>query len=337
MIFGHDDLLWLLPVAPIAAAILLWIWQRRLVALRSWASPTLWSRLGLVNHGKRRGVAAALLATSLLGALAALAMPRWGTHAETVQRRGVDLVFVLDSSLSMAARDVHPDRLFVATSMLRRIATELPGSRVGLVQAEGEGLVLTPLTVDVAVLDLLTDPLQPSTLPIPGTRLRPAIEQAEKLFPPGGRRGRSIVILSDGEDHGGGLGALAENLHKRGIHVFALGIGTPQGAPIPVSDEKAKAHYKRDEDGQIVITRLHEEALQALTRETGGAYLRVSSVGADIGPLVRAIHHLATTRQEDQVVEQSAERFQWPLALAVLAAIGLLLLPTLTPPDEVAA
>lgn len=334
MIFGDNDLLWLLPLAPIAAAVLLWIWNRRLATLRAWASPALWSRLGLRDHGKRRRAAAVLLAIALLGAVTALAMPRWGMRSETVQRRGVDLVFVLDTSLSMAARDVHPDRLFVATSMLRRLAAQLPGSRVGLVQAEGEGLVLTPLTVDVAVLDLLTDPLKPSTLPVPGTRLRPAIEQAEKLFPPGGRRGRAIVILSDGEDHGGGLDALADRLSKSGIRVFALGIGTPQGAPIPV-DGGDTVHYKQDEDGHIVITRLREDALRTLTRKTDGVYLHVSSVGTDIEPLLRSIHRLATTRQQDQVVESSAERFQWPLAVAVLAVVGLLLLPSMTATDEV--
>jgi len=333
MTFGDLGLLWLLPLAPLAAALAAWIWRRRLAALRAWASSALWPRLGLAQHRGRRVAVASLLAVSLLASVLALARPRWGAHTETVERRGVDLVFVLDTSLSMAARDVHPDRLFVATSMLRRLSAELPGSRVGLVQAEGEGLVLTPLTVDVAVLDLLTDPLEPSTLPVPGTRLRPALEQAEKLFPPAGERGRAIVVLSDGEDHGGGLESMAKNLHQQGIRVFALGIGTAQGAPIPVGDG-SDVHYKKDDDGHVVITRLHEEALQTLTRETDGAYLRVDSAGAEIGPLVHAIHRLATTRQEDQVVETTAERFQWPLLVAILALVGLLMLPPLTASSE---
>lgn len=329
MTFGDLNLLWLLPLAPLAAALAAWIWRRRLAALRAWASSALWPRLGLARHRGRQAAVVSLLAVTVLASVFALARPRWGAHTETVERRGVDLVFVLDTSLSMAARDVHPDRLFVARSMLRRLTAELPGSRVGLVQAEGEGLVLTPLTIDVAVLDLLTDPLEPSTLPVPGTRLRPALEQAAKLFPPAGERGRAIVVLSDGEDHGGGLESTAKSLHQQGIRIFALGIGTTQGAPIPVGVD-ADVHYKTDDSGHVVITRLHEEALQTLTRETGGVYLRVDSAGAEISPLVRAIHHLATTRQEDQVVETSAERFQWPLLVAILALLGLLLLPSLT-------
>lgn len=329
MSFGDRDLLWLLLLAPVMAWAFAWSWKRKLAALRAWASPSLWSRLGIADHPARRAAATALLFTALLGTTAALTRPRWGTHTESVERRGVDLVFVLDTSLSMAARDVHPDRLFVATSLLRRMAAELPGSRVALVQAEGEGLVLTPLTVDAAVLDLLLDPLTPSSLPVPGTRLRSALQQAQKLFPPGEQRGRAIVILSDGEDHGGGLEEIASKLHDASIRIYALGIGSPQGAPIPDGDS-GQVTYKRDDQGRIVITKLHEADLEELTRETGGTYLRVTSAGADIKPVIRSIHRLATSKQEDQVVESSAERFQWPLGAAALALTALLAVPAMT-------
>jgi len=316
MTFARGDLLWLLLVAPAVAAAAAWLWRRRLSALAAWAARSLWSRLAL-DVGKRRiATSVASLALAVLAVAAALTEPRWGTIEETVEREGVDVVFVLDSSLSMAADDAKPDRMAVGRNLVRRLTHRLPGHRVALVQAEGEGLVLAPLTVDSAVIDLLLDTILPASLPTPGTLIRPALERAVALFPPENQKHRAIVLVSDGEDHSGKADEWIQLLEEAGAEIFALGVGSPQGSPIRLPGSDA---YKQDKDGRVVVSKLNEELMERLARETGGLYLRASSLGADLEPIVAAIDSMERRSIDGQILSTLAQRFQWPLGAGILA------------------
>ncbi|MBV8201877.1 MAG: VWA domain-containing protein [Acidobacteria bacterium] len=317
MSFAAPRLLWLLALAPLAAAAAAALWRRRLRADDAWAARGLWDRLLPTFSRRRLVLSVACLALSVAGIVLALARPRWGGAQEKVERRGVDVVYLLDSSLSMAAPDVAPSRLFAAKAMVRRMSQAMPADRVALVQTEGEGLMLAPLTLDGAVLDLLLDTVEAGSLPRPGTELAAGLDTALRLFGPQTERHRALVVLSDGEDHGGGLEAAAARLKDSGIVVFALGVGTPQGSPIPI----AGGEFKRDESGRVVITRLHEETLEALARSTGGTYLRVTSAATDPAAILGQIDHLGKRTLETEMVTTREERFQWPLLLAAAALL----------------
>ncbi len=333
MRFASPIWLWLLLLAPLAGLAAARLWRRRLDADAAWASRGLWDRLLPSYSPRRLKVSVATLAVAVLGVSLALARPRWGQGQETVERKGVDVVFLIDSSLSMAAVDVAPSRLFVAKSLVRRMAQAMPGNRVGLVQAEGDAVPLAPLTLDAAVLDLLLDTIDPGSLPTPGTELAPGIETALRLFGEGTEKHRVLVMLSDGEDHGGGLEPEIARLKEEGVMVFAFGVGTPQGAPVPVPG--APGEVKREADGSVVISRLHEEDLERLATATGGLYLRATSAAADPLPAVRRIDSMEKRTIESQSLSTLEERFQWPLALAVVALLVHLAVGpfrTLTPP-----
>jgi Ca-activated chloride channel family protein len=317
MSFAAPRLLWLLALAPLAAAAAAALWRRRLRADAAWAARGLWDRLLPSYRPWRLALSVACVALSIAGVVLALSRPRWGGAREQVERRGVDVVFLLDSSLSMAAPDVAPSRLFVGKAMVRRMSQEMPADRVALVQTEGEGMMLSPLTLDGAVLDLLLDTVEAGSLPRPGTELGAGLDTALRLFGPQREKHRALVILSDGEDHGGGLEGATARLKDSGIVVFALGIGTPQGSPIPLGN----GDFKRDEGGQVVITRLHEENLEGITRATGGSYLRVASAATDPAPILRRIDSLAKRTLESETVNTREERFQWPLLLAAAALL----------------
>ena len=323
MPFAEPRLLWLAVLAPLFAVAALALWRRRLAADAAWASRGLWDRLLAGYRPRRLTASVALLAVAVLATGLALARPRWGEVERQIERRGVDVVFVLDSSLSMNARDVTPSRLFAAQTLIRRLVRDMPGNRVALVQAEGEGVVMTPLTLDGAVIDLLLDAVAPGTLPVPGTRLAGALEEALRLFDPGGQGHRVVVLLSDGEDHGGGLAAVLDKLRAEGVVVHAFGIGTPQGAPVPLPDgarrQDGEPEVKRDPQGQVVISRLSEELLEQVADATGGVYLRATGTGADPAPIVARIEGMATRRFESETRDTLAERFQWPLAAAAAA------------------
>jgi Ca-activated chloride channel family protein len=331
MSFLHPHLLLLTLLAPLAAWAAHRLWRRRLGAAEEWASRGLWSRLLAGWQPGRIALSVALVAVGALGAALALAQPRWGTALETVEREGVDVIYVLDASLSMGVTDATPSRLAVAKTLIRRLIRESPGNRLGLVGVQGEGIVLSPLTTDVAVIDLVLDGVEPGSLPVQGTELRHALELLPRLYPPGSERHRAAVILSDGEDHGGGMGTSLQGLAEAGVVVHAVGIGTPEGAPVPLPGAAGAPVVKRRADGSLVISSLREEVLEQITRATGGVYLRATDGARSLRPILAALDSMDTHHLETSTVSTRAERFQWPLALAALGLLLHLALPPFRP------
>lgn len=329
MTFARPDLLVLALLAPLVALAAAALWRRRLRAAEAWVARGLWPRLLQSYSAGRLALSVALLATAVLGAGLALAQPRWGESRERVKREGVDVVVILDASLSMGAVDVRPSRLAVAETLIRRLVQEMPGNRVALVAVAGDGIVMAPLTLDAGVIDLLLDAVEPGSLPSQGTRLADALERVPELFPPGTERHRAAVLVSDGEDHGGGMADAVARLAAAGVVVHALGVGTPEGAPVPVPDRADEVRRRRD--GSVVISRLHEEVLDELARATGGVYLRAIDPARNLRPLVTALDEMDTRAHETAEVDARAERFQWPLALAAAALLLHLAVPPFAP------
>ncbi|HWM94678.1 MAG TPA: VWA domain-containing protein [Thermoanaerobaculia bacterium] len=331
MTFARTDLLWLLLLVPAAAGLAIALWRRRLAADEAWASRGLWDRLFPAYAPRRIALSVTFLTLAVAGATLALARPRWGSGEQKVERKGVDVVFLVDSSLSMAARDVQPSRLFVAKALVRRMVRDLPGNRVGLVQTEGTGVVLAPLTLDGGILDLLLDTVEPGSLATPGTELAPGLETALRLFGEGGEKHRVLVVLSDGEDHGGGVQDRIARLKESGVVVHAFGVGTTEGARVPVP---GSPDFKRDAEGNLVKSALHEEVLEDLARATGGSYLRAASAAVDPAPVLRQIDRMEKRTMESQTLSTLEERFQWPLALAALALLVYLAMGPFAPARE---
>jgi Ca-activated chloride channel family protein len=326
MSLADARLLWLLLLAPLAAAVAAWAWRRRLRAAAAWASRGLWARLLPGYQPARLVLVVALLALAVAAVVAALARPRWGVREERVERRGVDVVLVIDTSLSMAAPDVRPDRLTVAKLLARQLVTGLAGHRLGLVQSEGEGEVLAPLTLDRAVVDLFLDSLSAASLPTPGTRLSHGLGRALLLFPPEQGARRVVVVLSDGEDHGEDWERALPLIRSSGAIVHTIGVGTTEGGLLPLPGRDGSAGYKLDEGGAPVLSRLQPALLQRLAKETGGVYLEAGRRAATVAPIVDAVAGLDTHSLGTELVRQQQERFQWCLGLA--AATLLLLLAT---------
>jgi Ca-activated chloride channel family protein len=349
MTFAHPHLLALALLAPAAAWVAALLWRRRRAATEAWAARGLWGRLleGWVpsrigsRAGPRITLSVLCLAIGVLGTTLALAQPRWGTSEETVEREGVDVVYVVDTSLSMGAGDAPPSRLAVARTLVRRLIRAMPGNRVALVGAEGDGAVLTPLTTDAAVVDLILDGLEPGSLPTPGTELGHALDRVPDLFPPGSDHHRAVVLLSDGEDHGGGLEPRVQALKDAGVVVHTVGIGTRRGAPVPVGVAAPRADgrraaggsegVKRHEDGSVVISTLRQEVLERMARATGGVYLHAIDGGRSLRPLVAALGTMDRHVFETTTMDTRAERFQWPLAAAAIALLLHLAVPPFRP------
>lgn len=343
--FARPELLLLALLAPVTAVVAAFLWRRRMRAVEAWASRALWDRLlGAVSR-RRLAASVTLLALAVLGAGLALAQPRWGESRERVERKGIDVVLVLDASLSMGARDLGSQggasRLAVAETLVRRLVQAMPGNRVALLAAEGDGVVMAPLTTDAAVIDLLLDGIEPGSLPVPGTRLADSLDRLPELYPsgapsgapPGDRSGmgrhRAAILISDGEDHGGALPESLARLAEAGIVVHTLGVGTLEGAPVPIPGMPGAV--RRRKDGSVVISHLREDVLETVARDTGGVYLRAQDPGRDLEPVLTALDALEKKAHETAVRETRAERFQWPLAVAVVALLAHLALAPFAP------
>ncbi|HEY7860016.1 MAG: VWA domain-containing protein [Gemmatimonadales bacterium] len=293
--------------------------RRRNADLAAVGDTALLERSSLLPGARGRAVANALAFSALALVLLALSRPQFGTAPSTLTSSGQDVLFVLDLSRSMNARDVAPSRLAAAKRAAGEIARALSDDRVGLVIFGGSAFLQLPPTLDHSSLALFLDAATTEDIPDPGTNVGEAVEVAAAAFAHGGAPGaHAIVLLTDGEDRESDLAAAAETLRRDTLHVFAVGIGTLEGAVIPERDSTGAASEHRDWAGRLVTTRLEEAGLRRLALATGGTYVRWSD-DASVHPIVVAISQLERHALSSQTNRPGADRFQWPLAIAIAA------------------
>ena len=319
---------------PLAAGLFWWAARQRKEGRARFSGAALFERLAAsADDPRRRAWKAALVVGAVLLLAAALAGPRYGTKVREVERTGVDLVIALDVSNSMLAEDVAPSRLERAKNEISSLLSNLTGDRVGLVLFAGDAFVQCPLTSDYSAVRLFLDVAEPSLLPTPGTDFGAALSAAEQAFDeatpqgeaPDAARTKALLVVSDGENHEGEAQAVAEEAQDAGIVVYAAGVGERSGAPIPVYRSGQRVGYKRYE-GQIVQTRLEEQALTALAQN--GAYFRVARASSALSGLPAALRRLEQTTFDAEQFEEYAEQFQWPLAFGLLLLFAEPLLRT---------
>ena len=326
MRFAHADLLWLLLALPFLVAGGGWALRRRRKALQLVAGGTEHvARLGSAVSTDRRAVKQILLYVALVALVLAAARPQWGARLEPIQRRGVDVVILLDNSLSMAAQDIAPARLGQARHEIDALLESLAGDRVALVIFAGQASLTCPLTLDHAAVRLFLETIEVEATQLPGTALADALRLALEAFgseEPGGERSRSVVLFTDGEDHEGGIEKTFPMLREAGVVVHAVGCGTSRGAPIPILDEAGNsAGYKKDRDGKVVTTRLEETVLEQLALETGGRYYRATPSESEVEELANVLAEMDTQEFGSVLRARYEERFQVPLLIGLLALL----------------
>ena len=313
--WARPDWLWSLALVPLAALAVVWSIRRRRRALESFAEAGVRGRTQPLSEGRRvaRGI---LFVVGLAALCVAVAGPRWGIEsvAEPPVRQRV--VFALDVSRSMLARDADPSRLDRARIAVRQLLGGLPAAEVGLVVFAGEATLAVPLTRDHDALELYLGTVGPDWISDPSTDLPNAVAVSLDAFGPEPGAGEAVVVLSDGEDQTGGVDASVAVARERGVEVDAIGIGTPSGARIPFG-----SGFLTDE-GAEVVTRLEREPLEALAGATGGAYVELASGPGDVGPVLARLRALDSGATRGAASERQAERYRWPLTLALLCLAG---------------
>jgi Ca-activated chloride channel family protein len=249
----------------------------------------------------------------------ALARPQYGVKPVTVTRTGIDVMILLDTSRSMAARDIRPSRLERARIELTRMLTALDGNRIGLAAFAGECYVECPLTTDIATLRLFLDSLDTSSIPVPGTAIGKAIRTSVTALAASKAKTKAAILVTDGENLEGGLDEALEEAVKAGIVIFPVGVGSEAGAPAPEVDDKgAITGYKTDAGGGTVITRLDSATLRKIAEATGGAYFSTEGESLDLDGLVKTLKGLEKTDIATQEFTEYEDRYYLFASLALV-------------------
>jgi Ca-activated chloride channel family protein len=270
----------------------------------------------------------ALWLVVLAALLVALARPQWGTVTEMVEQEGIEVMVALDVSNSMLAQDVKPDRLSRAKMEIADLMERLGGDEIGLVLFSGASFVQFPLTSDYATARTFLDNARPEVISRPGTAIGDAIRTAMRGFDVNRPSQKVIVLITDGEDHEGDALSMAEMAAEQGIRIYTIGSGSPQGEPIPEYGSRGEiTGYKKDGDGEVVLSRLDEGTLQQIAEVGNGQYYRATASGGELDVLIEELNTLQTTELASLLEVRGIERFQFFLLIGLAALVAAELIP----------
>lgn len=314
--------LWLVPLAALA---LLASAGRRRKAMERFAEPPLLARIAGEEQPRGRFAKAVLLLGAMGLILFALAGPRWGSHYQEVTRKGVDIMLLMDVSQSMLVEDVQPNRLERARREALDLLRILQGDRIGLVVFSGAAYLQCPLTLDYGAFELFLSQLQPDLVPVPGTDLGAALNTGLSSFDPKSETDKVVLLITDGEDNEQrGLEA-ARRAAAKGVRVFGLGVGETSGGPVPASD--GSRGFKKDRQGKVVLSRLHQDSLSQIASTTGGTYVRSSTGALDLDTLY--FRGIKATTKAQTLTSAKLRVYEERFPIFVLAALAFLLIESL--------
>lgn len=308
--------------------LLLFLNKRKEAAIARLGMPELVKKLSAKVNWSGRRWKLILWFAALSFLIIALARPRWGSKVEYIEQQGVEIMVALDVSESMLAEDLKPTRLARAKLEITELMDRLEGNEIGLVLFSGAAFVQFPLTSDFATARMFLDSARPGIISRPGTAIAEAIEVAVSGFNEERSSQKVIILLTDGENHEGDVLSATNDAAEEGIIIYTIGFGSPNGEPIPEYDPLGNLiGYKRDQQGEIVLSRLDETTLQQIALLTNGRYFRASADGREVGFLADEISELQTASLESRFETRRIERFQWFLGLAILALVTIELIP----------
>lgn len=320
MRFGNPQAFWYLLALPVLFGLFVWSFRARKAALERFGSPALMQKLTSATSRPRQVLKTALMLVFFFFACLALVEPRFGSRTDTVHRRGVDVLVALDTSLSMLAEDIRPNRLMRARYEIESFIDRLEGDRIGLVAFAGQSFVLCPLTLDYGAAKLFLDSVDTGLIPSRGTAIAGAIKTATRAFGGEERKHKALVLITDGEDHADDPVEAARAAADAGVRIFSVGIGTREGELIPVRKD-GRVDFLKDEQGHVVKTRLDESTLQQIAQLTDGGYVRAQGGGVGLEEVYAQIAAMEKKDLGTRTLSQYRHRYQWPLAFALICLI----------------
>lgn len=281
--FAHLEYLYALYLIPVII-VLIWLSIRKQnQLLDKFANSDLHKILFPLRSGIKLFFKSGLIVLSIILLIFALANPQIGSKVEEVKQVGIDVYILLDVSLSMKAEDIKPSRLEKAKHEISKLIQKLNGDRIGLIVFSGKAFIQFPLTTDYSAANLFLSAVSVKSVPQPGTAIGPAVQLAMNSFKKDEETQKAVVIITDGEDHEGDLDNVIEEANNLGVKIYSIGLGSPQGVPIPLYNSSGRqVGYKKDRNGKVVLTKLDEQTLQDITEKGNGRYYRGSNTDDEL-------------------------------------------------------
>lgn len=309
--------LWALLIIPIIVVffVLLQIWKRH--AQNKFASSTLLKRLSPDRSLFKSILKLVVWSLAMASLVIALVNPKVGTTFETIKREGVDIVFAVDVSKSMLAEDIAPNRLDKSKQLVTQIVNSLASDRIGIIAYAGTAFPQLPITTDYAAAKMFLQNMNTDMLSSQGTAINQAIELAKTYYNDEEQTNRVLIIISDGEDHSEEAARVAEEASEEGIRIFTIGVGTSKGGPIPIKRNGVVLNYKKDRQGETVITKLDERTLKTIAEEANGTYIKGENTNDVIEEISDILLRMDKKEFEDKQIADFKDQFQWFLGLAI--------------------
>ena len=317
--FAHPDFLYLFFLLPLLAVFYVYAIIAKRRAIKKYGNPTLLAELMPEVSNRRQHLKFWLLFAAIAMVIVVIAGPQFGSKLETVKRQGVEIMICMDVSNSMLAEDVSPSRLEKAKQMLSKLTDGFANDKVGLIVFAGDAFTQLPITSDYISAKMFLSSINPSMVSTQGTAIGAAINLALRSFTPDETSEKTIVLITDGENHEDDAAGAAKNAAEKGIHVNVVGMGDPKGSPIPIDGNN---NFLKDKDGNVVITKLSEQMAQEIAAAGNGMYVRADNSNSALKALQQEIDKMNKTELDSKVYSEYDEQFPifaW-IALFLLVA-----------------
>ena len=319
--FEHPEYLYGLVILPLILLLFLYRRNWRNKARRRFGEPVLVDKL-IPNISKTKPVTKLILSlTGLLFVILACANPQIGTRLEEVKREGVDIIIALDVSNSMKAQDIRPSRLERSKQAISRLIDQLQNDRIGMIVFAGQAYVQLPITSDYAAAKLFLSSIDTDIIPTQGTCIGCAIDLAVESYVGNDNKHKALIIITDGENHEEDAVESAKKAHAEGVVIHTIGMGSPEGAPIPVSRGNGQTDYLKDHQGNTVITKLETLTLERIASEGKGQFIQASNGDDGLSTVLASINKMEKKSFGSKQFTDYEDRFQYFLALGILLLI----------------
>lgn len=316
--FEHIEYLWLLLIIPVMAILYLNNRYWRKGAIAKFGDTRLVERLIPDRSIAKRRLKFVFLMISLTFIILAFANPQVGTEKGEATRKGIDVMIALDVSNSMLAQDITPNRLERARQFIIRLIDKMENDRVGLIIFAGNAYLQMPLTVDHAAAKVFLKTISTETVPTQGTALSQAIKLSREAFIRNEKKHKALILITDGEDHEEGVLEEAELASGEGLPIFPIGVGSPTGAPIPEIIGGYSRGYKKDREGNIILSKLDETTLNKIALIANGKYFHFSGSNDQLSEIKSGLDAIESKDLENVSVESYVSYYQIPLILGLL-------------------
>jgi Ca-activated chloride channel homolog len=320
--FEHTEYFIFLLIIPLLVGLYLFQHFKRKHDIRIIGDPQMIATLMPEYSQFRRNFKSWLVILAVILLIVAIAGPQFGSKLTEVKHEGIEIIVALDVSNSMMAEDIRPNRLERAKQELSKLMDKLDNDRFGLIVFAGDAYTQIPITSDYLSAKMFLSGINTSMVSRQGTALGLAIELAAKSFSPQTKASKAIIVISDGENHEGDVQAACKMAVEKGIRIFTIGMGLPEGARIPLNDGPYNKDFRRDKDGNFVVTRLNEQILAEVAATGGGKYYRANSREMGLSSMLAQLKKLDKVEMEYKVYSEFDEKFP----VFIWVALGLLLL-----------